>query len=306
MKKLNILAFILVMGIAFVSCDKGDVNDPDATLKKAVAEGISAPVSFEGVTPYIIPGENPGGNRTCAEVAAWAYDEFGWTDGFDFCGEKVDYGYFETGFPAALNVTSDGKTLAFDAESCIMIGDKYYMVGAVIVKGSNAANVYFYEDGILSDSNLSAPVNASGKPAAISNVTFCFIECEDQPDLVIAFKGYVAGGPWACTATETIGFVAPYDFKPGYVVDVFSKLEGSYPIVADLTKPVGTITVDDIDDDGLWEVIVEYTATPVMGFNDGYLFVGTFEDYDGLVYTDFEYKTGIVTPTSTMIFDLPF
>ena len=45
---------------------------------------------------------------------------------------------------------------------------------AVIVKGSDAANVYSYDGTVLSDTNLVTPTNASGKPAGLSHLEFCF------------------------------------------------------------------------------------------------------------------------------------
>lgn len=194
MKRLNLLALILVLGIAFVSCDKSDDSEFDVLTKskqQAVSQGSQT--AQTGVVPVVIPGENPGGNRTCAEVGAYFRNDPAY---FDYCGDRVDYEDFANGFPGGLSVTSDGKTLSFKADDCLIIGDKFYKVGAVIVKGGPAANVYFYPDGVLEDKNLTAPVNASGKPAGISNVTFCFILCDPQPKLVIAFKSYLSNTNW--------------------------------------------------------------------------------------------------------------
>ena len=47
-------------------------------------------------------------------------------------------------------------------------------VGAVIVKGGNAANVFYYDPQAFSDQGLYSPVNASGKQAEVSHVTFCW------------------------------------------------------------------------------------------------------------------------------------
>src|SRR5690606_24713717 len=47
-------------------------------------------------------------------------------------------------------------------------------IGAVIVKGGNSANVYVYEPQRTNDAGLAAPPNASGKPAGLSNITFCW------------------------------------------------------------------------------------------------------------------------------------
>lgn len=304
MKKINLLTLILVMGIAIVSCDKSDQSESDVLIKSSPAEDPSGPATPGGVAPYVIPGANQGGNRTCAEVGLFFMDDAAY---FDFCGERVDYENLATGFPAGLEVTSDGKYLSFKAEDCILIGDKFYQVGAVIVKGGPAANVYFYENGTLGDTNLNAPVNASGKPAGISNVTFCFILCEDQPQMVIAFKSYLNNSDWTCTTggPGNIGFVAYYNFQPGNVGKIYLSANTN-PASGDLTKPVGNIIVSDVDNDGKWEVTVDNADMTNVLFTDAYLFVGTLQQYTGLYYTSFPYKTGVITPASPLLFQLPF
>jgi hypothetical protein len=304
MKKLNLLALILIAGIAFVSCDKTDENEFDVADKSSLAKAQSGQATPAGVTPVVIPGANPGGNRTCAEVGTFFKNDPAY---FDYCGDRVDYEKFEGAFPAGLKVTSDGKKLSFNADNCFKIGDKYYKVGAVIVKGGSSSNVYFYEGGTLSDENLVAPVNASGKPAGISNVTFCYIECDDMPDLVIAFKSYLNNSSWTCTTggPGNIGFVAYYDFKPGFVGKIYLSA-GTNPATGDLTKPMGNITVSDVDSDGLWEVTVDNSDRPDLLFTDAYLYVGTLAGYTGLIYTSFPIKTGVITPVAPLIFQLTF
>ncbi len=175
MKKLGyLLVGISVMFMASCS-ERSDVIEEMSTLKAktAVAEGISSPMSDMEVYPYIIAGDNKGGNRTCDEVAT----AFGAT--FDLCGDKIDYdGDFMGSFPDGLMVTTDGTYVSFEMDNCIDVEGEWYKVGAVIVKGSNAANVYYYPDGTLSDSGLASPENSSGKPAGLSNLTFCFVKCD--------------------------------------------------------------------------------------------------------------------------------
>ena len=124
----------------------------------------STPVSNGNITPYIIDGENQGGNRTCAEVglAFFADAEY-----YEFSSARVNYGDggFDVDFPAGLTVTTDGTFVHWSSS---------FGIGAVIVKGSNDANVYVYEPQALSDSGLAAPPNASGNPAGLSNITFCW------------------------------------------------------------------------------------------------------------------------------------
>lgn len=188
MKKLNVFITFLIMSVIIVSCSKEATNDNDVMLKKSdVVYGPSTPVSDNGVVPEIIPGENIGGNRTCAEVAAaWDLDPNPF-----YCGDKINYGdydldgdyEFDEAFPNGLKVTMSGNFVSFETDGCILLEGKYYKVGAVIIKGSNAANVYYYPEGTTYDSGLAAP----GGKKMVSNITFCFIEC-DQAPLVIAIK----------------------------------------------------------------------------------------------------------------------
>jgi len=258
------------------------------------------------VEPYIIPGENRGGNRTCAEVAA----AFGLTSNPFLCGTKVDYSGddFASKFPSWLNVSvTDGTYVSFNMDKCGMIGDKYYRVGAVIVKGSSNANVYYYPEGTLSDSGLASPINPSGSPAGLSNLTFCFIECKEQPKLVIALKTYLDNGRWACTSggPENISFVGYYDFIPNHQGYKIYYTAETNPLSADLSKPVGNLKISDVDNDGLLEVTIDNSLMTDKKFTDAYLFVGTLEDYKKSYYTGFFYKTGIMNPaTSSVTFKL--
>jgi hypothetical protein len=114
-----------------------------------------------------------GGNVECSEVG-----EFENSSGRN---NFVD-GKFENEWPEGLEVeVIDGKVCwKFTAP------EGYCLVSmAVIVKGGPAANVYNYENGKLTsdDCGLVAPNNASGKPAALSNLTFCWnlVEVPEAP-----------------------------------------------------------------------------------------------------------------------------
>ncbi len=313
MKKSKIFFVIIFVAAAVISCSKDNRNDNGMDLIKnskdqpITTKSESLPRSDgdlgnpqDGVIPFIIPGANNGGNRTCAEVAA------AFVSGPNpfLCGTKVDYSGsdFSSKFPSWLHVSvTDGKYVSFRMEDCGMINGKYYRVGAVIVKGSSDANVYYYPDGTFSDSGLASPINASGAPAGLSNLTFCFIECKKElPELVIAFKSYLNDGVWACTSggPGDIDFVAYYDFVPGSSNKIFWYMNQ--------TIPVGDIMVGNFDDDDLLEVRVNNVDMPGKLFRDAYLFVGTLEDYEDAYYTDFPYKTGVISPVSSLTFDLPF
>jgi len=166
------------VAIAFTSCQKDNlvIDQKDAVV---VASTPSTPVSDAGVTPAIIDGGNNGGNLTCEEVGS----AFGTS--FDESIGQINYndGEFEYPWPAELNVlVTNGTYVSFNLEKPLKIDGRCYIVGAVIVKGSNEANVYFYENGAMSDEGLAAPVNPNGNPAGLSNLTFCFyeVDCEDE------------------------------------------------------------------------------------------------------------------------------
>jgi hypothetical protein len=178
----------------------------------------STPISKGGITPYIISGANPGGNRTCAEVGSAFFgnanyylcssDRVNYKDGdfdntfADITGKSNEYGNCSDN---AIKVTTDGTLVAFTAEPD--------GVGAAIVKGSNDANVYVYNPQALSDSGLASPVNASGGSAGLSNLTFCWNPidqggngCFADETAWAAGARYVNRGNWA---TYT-----PYTTKP--------------------------------------------------------------------------------------------
>jgi hypothetical protein len=134
-----------------------------------MANTASTPISNRGITPYIIDGANPGGNRTCAEVGL-AF--FGDADYYEFSSERVNYegGAFDAAFPDGFVVNTDGTYVSW----------AYAMHSglAVIVKGSDDANVYVYDGTFTFDSGLASPENASGGPAGLSNLTFCWNPAE--------------------------------------------------------------------------------------------------------------------------------
>jgi hypothetical protein len=311
MKKTIYLLATLFVIAAIASCSKEATGDSEfEMLKKATVITVptaSQPVSLgEGVTPYLIPGSNNGGNRTCAEVAtAWKLDPNPF-----LCGEKIDYnnGAFTGVFPSGLNVTvTAGKYVSFNMEDCILIGDKYYKVGAVIVKGSNEANVYYYPEGSISDSNLASPINASGAPAGLSNLTFCFVECE-RPQLVIAVKSFY----WAGSDYETQGYAwtgseGSYIFLPTaewcqYLGVIYYPEKSTFPMLREVTREnIGTVTIVE----GSNSLIVTVTLEEGGILDRTYLYVGDLEGIYGTgscpVYTSWLYQDMSDAQTHTFV-----
>jgi hypothetical protein len=181
----------------------------------------SAPTSIGGVVPYIIPGANPGGNRTCAEVG---FVFFGNATYYQCWSAKRDPGDFGLGFEDI-----SGNELC-DRNLIIASNDGTFVqftagpdgVGAAILKGgSGGGNAYVYEPQALSDSGLASPLNPSGYPAALSHVDgFCWnpvtndpgpgIGCYENETAWATGTRYVAKGNWA---TYT-----PYANQPKTVV----------------------------------------------------------------------------------------
>lgn len=172
----------------------------------------SARISDGGITPYIIfpdrAGElNNGGNRTCEGVGD-AF--FGNVNYYSCSSARANYSETSDSFDAtftdvsgnpgcnnnAIDVTvTDGTSVAFNATPD--------GVGAAIVKGSNDANVYVYNPQKNSDSGLTSPLNASGNPAGLSNLTFCWnpvgqeTECFEDETAWAAGTRYTPKGNWA-------------------------------------------------------------------------------------------------------------
>lgn len=213
------------------------------------ARTASTPVSDGGITPDIIDGANPGGNRTCDEVAT-AYGITGFENSFDqidaedFDGNKATFG--------AVTATTDGTFVSWNIE----VPDGYcvkYL--AAVVKGSNDANVYFYEGDIRSDSGLASPeAGQSGGAAGLSNLRFCYtlVECDTPPGECWEDETAWAAG----TRYITRGNWATYSSK--------SALEAGVTLFAGQTLDAGTVQLVD--------------GIIVITLNDGWRFADTDEN----------------------------
>jgi hypothetical protein len=152
-------------------------------------------MSSTGVTPTVVTGANNGGNVTCDEAAV-ANTLSG---GYAFTTGKKDFPFNSSSFGNGVSVTTDGTFVSWS-----ITPPAGYCVSnvAVIVKGGPAANVYYYNDGQSSDSGLASPVNASGNPAGLSNLTICYnlVDCSANEDCQeeTAFGGEIegAGNAW--------------------------------------------------------------------------------------------------------------
>ena len=314
MKKLNYLFAALIMVAALGSCEK-DQGDPIILKKGNVPVVPVSQISNTGVVPQIIPGANNGGNRTCAEVEA----AFSLPSGYFFCGDKIDYsgGAFAGEFPDGLMVTvTDGKFVAFKIDECLKFGDKFYKVGAVIIKGSNQANVYYYKGGTMSDSGLSSPINASGKPAGLSNLSFCFVECKEE--LVIGLKSYIqkSGGVSDWVASRGVGSEIN-SLHIGYFTYNYSDITVDL-FLGKWGNKVGTISVSDYFENDIHylEVVLNFNKEyrDDWKFLTSYFYAGSLAGYneyfipiDGVNYSQYQNFPFIMNEiTSVRIFKIPF
>jgi len=182
MKKIVYLFSVLLVLSFLSSCDKQVADEPDVSLKTAYVDYYTTPLSSNQVIPAVLAVDKPrGGNVTCADVEQAFKTSL-------ICGNKIDFTNeteFEAAFPAWLNVQVDGIYVSFSIDGCGEIEGVPVKVGAVIVKGSNSASVYYYPDGTTSDSHLAAP----GDKYMVSNLTFCFVECK-KPQVAVAVKSW--------------------------------------------------------------------------------------------------------------------
>ena len=311
---MNYFFAVLIMGAALVSCEK-DQGDTTLLKKSNAPELPVSLTSTSGVVPQIIAGTNNGGNITCADVET----AFDLPEDFFFCWDKIDYSgsEFMGDFPDGLTVTvTDGKFVSFKMDDCIQFGDKFYKVGAVIVKGSNQANVYYYKGGIMEDSGLASPVNASGKPAGLSNLSFCFVECEKP--LVVALKSYIvpSAGINDYVITRGVGS-GNNSLHIGYFTYNYSDISVDI-FLGKWGGKVGTISVSDYFENDLryLEVVVELTDEDYTEWNFGtsYLYVGSEAGYNGYLrlvgttnYSQYQYFPFIMSEIAEVrTFKIPF
>lgn len=282
MKELRILTMLIVSALFLVSCEKQHPNkdmDIGVNAMKATWEvGPNIPISAGNVEPEVIPGENKGGNRTCEEVFRFFLDdpELECGDGF-LCGDKVDWddGGFASDFPDGLTVNVDGIHISFSITGCLEMYGEFWKVGAVIVKGTNAANVYWYPNGATSDQGLAAP----GNKHMVSNLTFCFVPCDyEEPDKVIGvkIKDNVAG-EYATTSTG------------GWYIQCVPFIETDYLIYRDhyMTDPVADLIIADVSDplDGVLDAtIIMHDDVTDFSIDEAYVFFGSA----GACNTDYE------------------
>jgi hypothetical protein len=162
-------AALAVAGLTLVGCDEGPVQPVEEVPVASVVateEGDTATTSAMAATPMLSPAvqQSPepvfvDGNPRCTGL------------GFDY-GFKVDTPAdgtytFTDGSGHTVTVANDDGTY-FDWSATIGLD-------AVIVKGGDNANVYYYDPESYGDEGLHAPINSNNdKPYQLSHYEFCY------------------------------------------------------------------------------------------------------------------------------------
>jgi hypothetical protein len=231
-----------------------------------------AGTSDAGIVPVVI-GSDRGGNVACADIPGG--ELLTSSERMEWRGRAL-----RPAPPAGIDVTvTAGTSVAWTAT---------FPVTAVIVKGGDAANVYVYDPMRLADGGLVAPVNASGQPADLSNLTFCWDEDPPGVDLlavclaaalalevgpIVSFVGPVLirdGGVDATTvpddvtvafdpSTDRVGFAAPFPV----VVVVTAASDASDPVLHPIAPPSTTGSVPFASNPGDGAVVLCGLDTPV-------------------------------------------
>ena len=145
MVRRSLLSLCLVVAVGCGTQQEAGQNRSGASLEAGPS-----------VTPVLIPNDNP----TCADLGY----------AFELKIDNVNGAFSGTftssdGYLTVNGTSVDGTYFSFTSN----VG-----VDVVLMKGGHAANAYSYSPETLGDSNLVSPDNASGGPAAISHVTFCY------------------------------------------------------------------------------------------------------------------------------------
>jgi hypothetical protein len=197
------------------------------TLLVLASSGVgAAPVSAEvavgtsaaGIVPFVVEG-GPGGNVVCGQVPSDA--TLSSSDRLDWQG-----GSLVGDVPDGLEVSVvDDRSVTWSSE---------FPIVAVIVKGGPAANVYLATSALLADSALVAPTVASGQPADVSNVTFCWDPDPAGPPVVDLLQ-VCRDAAVSADVGPIVSVAGPIEIRDGAVVlgSVPDGLQVTYDAVSD-------------------------------------------------------------------------
>lgn len=238
------LTILMVAFWTACSDDTANFGPGDDASAAPLPEWASTPQSFGGVTPYLIPngardtdyfpgyintsegtGWN-GGNRTCEQVA-YVYET-----SFTNSSARVNAEDFTNGqytFGPITVTTTDGIHVSWSSSVPVK--------AVFILKGSNAANTYYYSSCSTEDSGLASPetYNRNGKliPHDLSNLTVCWTVCDDN----VCYDHETA---WAATSAGN----NRYATKGNWATSVsYGGIEKTVNLYAGQTMLAGTVNL---------------------------------------------------------------
>lgn len=260
MKNFKLGFIALLMATALISCNENGWLWDDPLADEDIF------VAYQGKTNVY-----RGGNVDCSQIG----DVLG-LNGLSFpVSIKNDYtggsfvNLWDESIPGLEVRVVGGNTVDWWTDGNIAIGNKCYKVGAVILKSATWSNVFYYgNNGADMDKGLKTYTGQ-----ALSNLTFCLVECKSEPEQVFAMKIYLSPGlgVWAITGEggglESLGY---YPFTPGS--------NHSFYMWGDTYYLAGNIEIGNFDADPLMEVKVTLTK-PGYYFTELELFVGTVGEF---------------------------
>ncbi len=225
--------------------------------------GVTGAAAASVAPTLVDPWKSGDAAFECSQVACCDSD---YHYKFDNWGDVTYYGEYTVDGGNKITI-SNNNGYSFDWSSA-------WPVSCVIVKGSNAANVYCYPGGAYSDSGLFAPTryDKNGNPVgtyAISHVTFCYNEpdtCYEQETAWAQGTRYVTRGNWAMYVDysdeeKTVDIIAGQNMVVG-TATFSAPAEGKVTITINLTG--GAIfyydPADPYEDNNL--KVQDYASTP--------------------------------------------
>jgi hypothetical protein len=203
-------------------------------------------VAMAAVQPILVdPWQSGPAATECA--AATAYTGVTYTygykiDGWDAGDKNGDYtATFGDGHSNTITIeNSDGTYFDWSASP--------NPIGAVIVKGGNAAHIFAYDPQANSDTGLYSPDTSGGGPAAVSHATFCWNAPTGYEELTVsktAETSYIRTHRWSIDKSVETDF--------GYEHEGFPKI---------------WLYIDGSGDEtATWTVDVSYEGYEDSGFN---------------------------------------
>ncbi len=159
-----------------------------------ISNGAANAASVEPV--LVDPWKSGNAGFECTEATKYTGVTYLYSYKIDSWSGQIGGGFtasFPDGHSNTITITNnDGTYFDWSATQAI---------GAVIVKGGNAANIFKYDPQATADTGMVSPINNSGNPAAVSHATFCWNPlpdgCFNDETGWAAGSRYTPKGNWA-------------------------------------------------------------------------------------------------------------